>query len=274
MGILRVHLDALPVRLPEDPAVLRVRRPRGAHALGPATPPQTSPSGAAGSSGTPSACAPGLVSRAGAGDRPLDAVPLPPLQRQPRGHRRRRQLVDRPVKKKVEGPKEPLNILVMGSDTREAGNNIDNLTGGGERSDTTILLHLSADRDRAYGISIPRDSMVDRPECLDEGRRRRDPRGSRRDVERGVLRRRPGLHGPAVRAADRRVDRPLRRRRLRRLRGHGRRDRRRPGVHPRGHQRPGARHQPRPAPASSRASEALNYVARATRWATAPTSAG
>ncbi len=76
---------------------------------------------------------------------------------------------DRPEKKNVEGPKEPLNILVMGSDDRDApGNNIDNLTGGGKRSDTTILLHLSADRERAYGISIPRDSLVNRPECLDE----------------------------------------------------------------------------------------------------------
>ena len=61
----------------------------------------------------------------------------------------------------------------MGSDTRDGeGNNIDNLTGGGERSDTTILLHLSADRKRAYGISIPRDSLVDRPDCYDQGRRR------------------------------------------------------------------------------------------------------
>ena len=58
----------------------------------------------------------------------------------------------------------------MGSDDRDApGNNIDNLTGGGKRSDTTILLHLSADRKRAYGVSIPRDSLVDRPECLDAG---------------------------------------------------------------------------------------------------------
>jgi LCP family protein required for cell wall assembly len=73
---------------------------------------------------------------------------------------------DRPEKKVVEGPKEPLNILVMGSDSRDCdGCNIDNLTGGGQRSDTTILLHLSADRKRAYGVSIPRDSMVDRPAC-------------------------------------------------------------------------------------------------------------
>ena len=79
------------------------------------------------------------------------------------------QLSNRPEKVKVEGPKEPLNILVMGSDTREGeGNNIDGLTGGGERSDTTILFHLSADRKTAFGISIPRDSLVDRPECKTE----------------------------------------------------------------------------------------------------------
>ena len=76
---------------------------------------------------------------------------------------------NRPVKQVVEGPKEPLNVLVMGSDNRDcAGCNIDNLTGGGQRSDTTILLHLSADRERAYGISIPRDSVVDRPTCKDD----------------------------------------------------------------------------------------------------------
>ena len=78
-------------------------------------------------------------------------------------------LSNRP-EKVVEGPREPLNVLVMGSDSREGdGNNIDGLTGGGERSDTTILLHLSADRTRAYGISIPRDLLVDRPECKKDG---------------------------------------------------------------------------------------------------------
>lgn len=79
------------------------------------------------------------------------------------------QLTGRPDKVEVEGPKEPLNILVMGSDSRDCeGCNIDNLTGGGQRSDTTILLHVSADRERAYGVSIPRDSMVDRPDCTSE----------------------------------------------------------------------------------------------------------
>ncbi|MFT4084766.1 MAG: LCP family protein, partial [Nocardioides sp.] len=72
----------------------------------------------------------------------------------------------RPDKADTSGPHEPLNILVMGSDSRDcSGCNIDNLTGDGQRSDTTILLHLSADRKHAYGVSIPRDTIVDRPEC-------------------------------------------------------------------------------------------------------------
>src|SRR5687768_2332294 len=37
------------------------------------------------------------------------------------------QLGERPEKKRVAGPQEPLNVLVMGSDDRDAeGNNIDN----------------------------------------------------------------------------------------------------------------------------------------------------
>jgi LCP family protein required for cell wall assembly len=72
---------------------------------------------------------------------------------------------DRPDKVDVEGPHEPLNILVMGSDSRVgAGNHIDSAHGGG--SDTTILFHLAADRQSAYGVSIPRDSLVDRPDCF------------------------------------------------------------------------------------------------------------
>ena len=83
---------------------------------------------------------------------------------------------NRPDKVVVEGPQEPLNVLVMGSDTRDGeGNNIDDLTGGGERSDTTILLHVSADRQRAYGISIPRD-LDGRPAGVQDRGRRHHPR--------------------------------------------------------------------------------------------------
>lgn len=66
-------------------------------------------------------------------------------------------------------PHEPLNILVMGNDTRGcAGCHVDGETGGGV-SDTTILFHIAADRESAYGVSVPRDLLVDRPDCTVDG---------------------------------------------------------------------------------------------------------
>jgi LCP family protein required for cell wall assembly len=66
------------------------------------------------------------------------------------------------------GGKE-LNILVMGSDSRDGvGNGIDNQTGIGRRSDVTILVHVSADRREVYGVSLPRDALVTRPDCTGE----------------------------------------------------------------------------------------------------------
>jgi LCP family protein required for cell wall assembly len=70
----------------------------------------------------------------------------------------------RPDSVDVEGPKEPLNILILGSDTRAGQRDVLGDTPG--LSDTTILLHLSADRERAYGVSIPRDLIVERPDCM------------------------------------------------------------------------------------------------------------
>lgn len=73
-------------------------------------------------------------------------------------------LVDEP-ESKDEGPKQPLNILILGTDGRDCeGCSIDG-EGGSGGSDSTILLHVSADRTSAYGVSIPRDALVDRPEC-------------------------------------------------------------------------------------------------------------
>ncbi len=84
---------------------------------------------------------------------------------------------DRPdeiVQKDVEH--KPLNILLLGSDTREGqAGGIGGDTPG--LSDTTILLHLSADRSRAYGVSIPRDLMVERPECEKKDGSGTDPGG-------------------------------------------------------------------------------------------------
>ena len=80
---------------------------------------------------------------------------------------------DRPARPAVAtGPTRPLNVLVLGSDSRK-GSNIGGQTPG--LSDTTMLLHLSADRSRAYGVSIPRDLMVQRPSCLSKNGKRTLP---------------------------------------------------------------------------------------------------
>ena len=69
---------------------------------------------------------------------------------------------DRPSHASATGSSEPMNILVMGSDTRSPhGMGLN----GGARSDTTMLVHLPADRQSALVVSIPRDSIVQIPEC-------------------------------------------------------------------------------------------------------------
>lgn len=57
---------------------------------------------------------------------------------------------------------QPLNILLLGSDARPE----ENEEGvEGMRADTTMLVHISADRSRVDVISIPRDTLVEIPEC-------------------------------------------------------------------------------------------------------------
>jgi LCP family protein required for cell wall assembly len=77
------------------------------------------------------------------------------------------QLDNRPAEVDSDKPHKPLNILLLGSDTRMGQSDVLGDTGTG-LSDTTILLHLSADRQHAYGVSIPRDLMVERPTCPDD----------------------------------------------------------------------------------------------------------
>lgn len=81
---------------------------------------------------------------------------------------------DRPTRTVVTGPQQPLNVLVLGSDSRD-GTSIGGDTPG--LSDTTILLHLSADRRQAYGVSIPRDAMVQRPQCRSKNGKKTIPGG-------------------------------------------------------------------------------------------------
>jgi len=67
------------------------------------------------------------------------------------------------------GETAPFNVLLMGSDSRAGkGNKGYGSTakfGTTERSDTTILLHVSADRSQAVAVSIPRDTLIDLPTC-------------------------------------------------------------------------------------------------------------
>jgi LCP family protein required for cell wall assembly len=75
--------------------------------------------------------------------------------------------VDRP---EAVAPADPnsgtaLNIVLMGSDDRSGENgNLGGVTEGA-RSDTTMVMHISADRSRVELLSIPRDSTVDVPSC-------------------------------------------------------------------------------------------------------------
>jgi len=59
-----------------------------------------------------------------------------------------------------------LNILVLGSDYRdEAAMAAEGKNTAGMRADTTIVVHVSADRQRVEMVSIPRDSLVSIPSC-------------------------------------------------------------------------------------------------------------
>ncbi|QIP84065.1 LytR family transcriptional regulator [Streptomyces sp. Tu 2975] len=59
------------------------------------------------------------------------------------------------------------DILVLGSDSRSgdnkdlAGGNV----GGTARSDTAMVVHIPEGRQQAVAVSIPRDTLVSRPEC-------------------------------------------------------------------------------------------------------------
>lgn len=69
---------------------------------------------------------------------------------------------DRPQKATASGQ----NILVLGSDSRAGANAA--LEGDkveGARSDTAMVLHIPEGRTRAVAVSIPRDTLVTRPEC-------------------------------------------------------------------------------------------------------------
>lgn len=71
------------------------------------------------------------------------------------------------------GSYEPLTVVLMGSDTRAGKGNGrygDSSRITGERSDTTIVMHISGDRKSAIGVSIPRDTTITLPRCKVKGK--------------------------------------------------------------------------------------------------------
>ena len=73
------------------------------------------------------------------------------------------------------GTYDPLNIVLMGSDTRAGKGNggfgsVEEF-GDAQHSDTVIVLHISADRKSAIGVSIPRDTMITLPICKKDGKK-------------------------------------------------------------------------------------------------------
>ncbi|MEV7087032.1 LCP family protein [Streptomyces sp. NPDC093085] len=59
------------------------------------------------------------------------------------------------------------NILVLGSDSRSGANAAYGKDGGGARSDTAMVVHVYPGHQKATVVSIPRDTLVDRPACTD-----------------------------------------------------------------------------------------------------------
>ncbi|MFF4831772.1 LCP family protein [Streptomyces sp. NPDC001315] len=72
---------------------------------------------------------------------------------------------DRPIK--TDNGSE--NILVLGSDSRSGSN--EKLGGGTDdgsaRSDTAMIVHVYKGHKKASVVSIPRDTLIDRPACTD-----------------------------------------------------------------------------------------------------------
>lgn len=58
------------------------------------------------------------------------------------------------------GPKDPINFLVLGSDSRSSGGDPTDWQYGGQRSDVMMLAQVSGDRQSVSVMSIPRDSWV------------------------------------------------------------------------------------------------------------------
>lgn len=82
------------------------------------------------------------------------------------------------------GDGKPVNILLLGSDTREGQGkkfgSVDKIAGA--RSDTAMIVHLAGDRKSATVLSIPRDLWTEIPACVLEDGTTTSPKADRFNV--------------------------------------------------------------------------------------------
>ncbi|WP_456283509.1 LCP family protein [Microbacterium sp. JZ101] len=64
---------------------------------------------------------------------------------------------------------DAVNVLVLGSDGRDAGDGRFGEDDGTRRSDSMMLVHVAADNARIDAVQIPRDTVLDLPACSDVG---------------------------------------------------------------------------------------------------------
>ncbi|MEU4201589.1 LCP family protein [Streptomyces sp. NPDC045470] len=63
-----------------------------------------------------------------------------------------------------------MDILVMGSDSRAGKNGEYGTDEGGARSDTAMIVHIFKGHKKASVVSVPRDTLVQRPDCTKDGK--------------------------------------------------------------------------------------------------------
>ncbi|MPY41669.1 LytR family transcriptional regulator [Streptomyces phyllanthi] len=83
----------------------------------------------------------------------------------PRHPAQRRRRAARPGGSPACRDRPPRGVLLLGSDSRSGANRAYGRDEGNARSDTAMVVHIAKGRRDASVISIPRDTLVDRPAC-------------------------------------------------------------------------------------------------------------
>lgn len=69
----------------------------------------------------------------------------------------------------IDAETDPIDILILGSDGRDAGDGAFGEDDGTKRSDSMMLVHIADGNERIDAVQIPRDTLIDMPACEDVG---------------------------------------------------------------------------------------------------------